>query len=257
MVIHFHRYWCRPDIAVYHEFLNKSKELNVPLYLGETGENRDEWYAAMYPLCLSLGIGFNIWTWKKMDCTNSPYSVKMPDGWEKLQGMGRGGARPTFAEAKAALESYLTNMKVENCDYNPAVTASFYRRPGSTWYAVDFDERPGKGVSYSGSAVVECAAYRTGTGMRLIPPADTKGEWGSLDLVLAAGEWAEYSVCAPAADAEFGIEGTGGAVRVTIGDTQIAAGELPLTAAIPAGAGEVTVRVTADAAARMRKVVYR
>jgi len=257
LVIHFPRYWCRPDAQVYHEFLHKSKELDVPLYLGETGENQNEWYAAMYPLALSLDIGWNIWPWKKMDCTNSPYSVKTPDGWAKLQRMFRGGERPSFAEAQASLESYLENMKAENCDYNPAVTASFYRRPGCSFYAVDFDERPGKGTSYYGEAIVDCAAYRTGSGMRLIAPADTKGEWGSLDLMLAKGEWAEYSVSAPKTDAELAIEGVGGEVCVTVGETELAVGNLPMTVKIPAGEGEYALRITAKDTARMRKMEYR
>jgi len=256
LVIHFHRYWCPPDAAVYRDFLAKSKELDVPLYLGETGENRNEWYAAMYPLSLSYGIGWNIWPWKKMDCTNSPYSVNTPEGWRKIQRFAHGGERPTFAEAQAALESYLENMKIENCTYNPAVTASFYRRPGSAWYAVDFDENPGRGISYSGNAMLD-TAYRRGTGMRLIAPAGTSGEWGSLELVLAAGEWAEYSFSAPAKAAELEILGTGGAVRVTCGEAALAAGELPLCVPIPAGEDEITLRVTAENTARLRKLEYR
>lgn len=257
LVIHFHRYWCRPDAAVYREFLAKSAELDVPLYLGETGENKNEWYAAMYPLALSYGIGWNIWPWKKMECTNSPYSVNTPDGWRKLQRFIRGGERPSFAEAHAALESYLENMKIENCAYNPAVTASFVRRPGCAWYAVDFDENPGRGISYNGNAVLECAAYRTGTGMRLITPDGKSGEWGALDLVLAAGEWAEYSFSAPADAAELTILGTGGAVRVTCGGAVLAEGELPLCVMIPAGEDEYTVRVTAADTARLRRIEYR
>lgn len=257
MVIHFHRYWCRPDIAVYREFLAKSKELDVPLYLGETGENRNEWYAAMYPLALSLGIGWNIWPWKKMDCMNSPYSVRVPDGWEKIQAFARGGERPTFREAKAALESYLVNMKIENCDYRPSVTASFFRRPGSAWYASDFDELPGRGVSYSGGAPIDCAAYRTGSGMRLIPPSDVRGEWGSLDLVLAAGEWADYSFSAPANGVSLTIEGSGGAVDVFANGRELMqSAALPLTVRIPAMEGEITLRVAARGTARLRKLVY-
>lgn len=31
------------------------------------GENTNEWYVAFYPLCASLGIGYNLWPWKKAD----------------------------------------------------------------------------------------------------------------------------------------------------------------------------------------------
>lgn len=255
MIIHFHRYWCRPDLAVYREFLAKSEELDVPLYLGETGENRSEWYAAMYPLAFSLGIGVNVWPWKKMACDNSPYSVRVPDGWEKIQSFARGGARPAASDAQAALESYLENMKLEHCEYRPAVTASIFRRPGSAFFASDFDELPGRGASFSGGAETDCASYRTGSFMRLIPPADVRGEWGSLDVVLARGEWADYTVSAPAADASLTVEGSGMA-SVFLGGALLAAGELPLTARIPAGTGEITLRLSTDGEARLRKLVY-
>ena len=249
LVIHFHRYWCPPHIGVYRDFLQKSAELNVPLYLGETGENNNEWYAAMFPLALSLDIGWNIWPWKKMACTNSPYSVRPPKGWEKIQNIPRGGQRPSFAEAQAILDSYLCNMKIENCDYNPAVTASFYRRPGCAWYAVDFDEGE-KGISYSGHAVLE-STYRAGTGMRLIG-----NEWGKADLLLAPGEWAEYSMSTSAAGGTLKLLGTGDA-SVSADGKILAAGTLPLEAPIPAGEGEITVRITASARARLRKIEYR
>ncbi len=252
LVIHFHRYWCRPDIAVYKEFLNKSAELDVPLYLGETGENNNEWYAAMYPLSLSLGIGWNIWPWKKMACTNSPYSVRPPKGWEKIQQYGRGGERPSFAEAQAILDGYLENMKIENCDYNPAVTASFCRRPGSAWKAADFDELPGRGISYFGEAVLDRGIYRDGTGMRLVGG----NEWNQLDLLLAPGEWAEYSMSESAAGGTLHIIGDG-EITVTAGNRTLGTGTLPLDVKIPAGDGEITVRITGNARAKLHKLEYR
>ena len=252
LVIHFHRYWCRPDIAVYKEFLAKSAELDVPLYLGETGENNNEWYAAMYPLSLSLGIGWNIWPWKKMACTNSPYSVRPPKGWEKIQQYGRGGERPSFAEAQAILDGYLENMKIENCDYNPAVTASFCRRPGSAWKAADFDELPGRGISYFGEAVLDRGIYRDGTGMRLVGG----NEWNQLDLLLAPGEWAEYSMSESAAGGTLHIIGDG-EITVTAGNKTLGTGTLPLDVKIPAGDGEITVRITGNARAKLHKLEYR
>jgi hypothetical protein len=129
MVIHFHRYNCVPDISSYTEFLELSEKLNLPLWLGETGENQNEWYAAMYPLSLSLGIGYNLWPWKKMECTNSPYSIKKPSGWETIFNYVNGGPKPDKEQIIAILDEYLENMKLSNCRENTAVIDAVLRRP--------------------------------------------------------------------------------------------------------------------------------
>ena len=59
-VIHFHRYACYPERSALDGFLQLSNKWNVPLWLGETGENKHEWFAAFYPLCLEFGIGYNL-----------------------------------------------------------------------------------------------------------------------------------------------------------------------------------------------------
>ena len=61
-----------PDRACLEPFIEAADKLDVPLWMGETGENINPWYAALYPLASALGIGYNLWPWKKMDCTNSP-----------------------------------------------------------------------------------------------------------------------------------------------------------------------------------------
>ena len=58
---------CTPDRSVLEGFLEVRDRLGMPLYLGETGENTEDWFAAMYPLALSLDIGVNVWPWKKLE----------------------------------------------------------------------------------------------------------------------------------------------------------------------------------------------
>ena len=127
MVIHFHRYWCPPDMTAFEPWLALSDRLNAPLWLGETGENTIEWFNAMIPLALSLDIGVNMWPWKKMDCRNSPWSVTPPAGWRRLLDYARGGAHPGRETARALLEEYLRNMRIENCRLNGDVAACAFR----------------------------------------------------------------------------------------------------------------------------------
>ncbi|MDR2730389.1 MAG: glycoside hydrolase family 5 protein [Treponema sp.] len=203
MVIHFHRYGCLPDINAFKEFLELSKHLNQPLWLGETGENALEWFTAMYPLSSDLGIGYNVWPWKKMDTANSPLSVKKPAQWEKITGYANGGLRPSYEEAQAILREYLENMLEKNCTHNTDVTRSCLRQPGCVVRGTDFDLFPGKGVSYSGIRKESGQSpYRADCGME-IKRGREKGNkrksgfdcgWDSLTLELIQGEFAVYSI---------------------------------------------------------------
>ncbi|ERJ11361.1 glycoside hydrolase family 5 protein [Haloplasma contractile] len=203
MVIHFHRYACLPDKSAFTEWLELSQKLDAPLWLGETGENLVEWYTAIYPLSVSLGIGYNLWPWKKMNCTNSPYSIKTPEGWSKLLAYTKGGPRPSYDEATKILDEYLENMKVKNCNYNKEVTNSVFRIPGCSVRATDFDELPGKSNSFSGIRLGNNdTKYRSGTGMCIKEDDTYKKEqrfyfdcmWDRFLLNLEAGEFATYSI---------------------------------------------------------------
>lgn len=130
MCLHFHRYWLPPVPEAYAPYLAKQKEWHFPLYLGETGENSLEWFAAMYPLSAELNIGYNIWPWKKMETDNSPCSVKQPAGWDSIVSYTNGGDRPTYAEAQAAFNEYLENCLYENCDHKTEVVSAIFRKPG-------------------------------------------------------------------------------------------------------------------------------
>ncbi|GHV69405.1 hypothetical protein AGMMS49928_11630 [Spirochaetia bacterium] len=201
MVIHFHRYACAPDMAAYKTFTDLREKLDIPLWLGETGENNNEWYAALYTLAFKLDIGINVWPWKKMECLNSPYSVKKPERWDALLGYTRGGPKPSKKEAIALLDEYLSNMKIENCRENPEVSAALFRRAPVTLRGADFDPLPGKGKSYSGLRDEASFFYQHGTGMAIRVEEghdfmENTGwaRWGIFSVELGAGEFAVYSI---------------------------------------------------------------
>lgn len=202
MIIHFHRYDCPPDMSAFQAFLDLSEKLNVPLWLGETGENTMEWFSAMMPLACSLGIGINMWPWKKMRCDNSPCSITPPDDWQMVIDYINGGIHPGYEKAQKIFNEYLKNMLVENCYINDHISANVFRVPGCIIAGADFDEVPGAGVSYlSARPDYPAVAYRENTGMHLYHrfkdrsrrfPFD--GEWAQYVLRLSAGEFACYSL---------------------------------------------------------------
>ncbi|MBQ8640187.1 MAG: cellulase family glycosylhydrolase [Lachnospiraceae bacterium] len=202
MVLHFHRYAELPHRKILDAYIKKAEEWNIPLWLGETGENLNEWYAALYPLCISLGIGYNLWPWKKMACTNSPCSIRKPKDYDLLMQYVEGGPHPGFEKAQEILNEYLELIRLENCDLHPEVTGHVFRQVPFSMLAADFDELPGKGISYSGTAEENPATdYREGCGMYLAERDVVWEKRFAFDcgadryaLKLTAGEFAEYTI---------------------------------------------------------------
>ena len=202
MVIHFHRYGCLPDRDCLKLYQELSRRWNCPLWLGETGEGELSWYTALYPLAAEFGIGYNIWPWKKMDTQNSPCSVVKPADWDKIIAYAKGGKHPGYSKAQEILNEYLQNMLYENCIHHNEITDYVLRRPGSRIMAVDFDELPGRGISYSGLRQEEnITEYRLGTGMRIEERQALKTrnmgfdcKWNKYRLIMEKGEYAQYSL---------------------------------------------------------------
>lgn len=202
MVIHFHRYACQPDLSCYQEFLDYSRRLECPLWLGETGENVPEWFTAMYPLATELSIGYNVWPWKKMQRANSPCVVRKPKDWELITNYARKGKHPGHEKAREILEEYLDNMKLANCELHPEITQAIFRQPGCTIRGTDFDQFPGKGISCSGIFQQDNVyRYRMGMGMEIrnkFPDYEAKFgfdcKWQRFVLGLGAQEFACYSL---------------------------------------------------------------
>jgi endoglucanase len=129
LMLQFHKYWNNPDTESLHPYLAKREEWDVPLFMGEGGENNKEWYAGAFQLFEDHGISWNFWTWKKLDTDNSPCSIIMPDDWTVLTDYLEGKAdRPDPETAKRVLWEYLDNLPLERCRYYPEVARSLFRR---------------------------------------------------------------------------------------------------------------------------------
>jgi hypothetical protein len=62
----------------------------------------------------------------------------MPALWQKIMDYTKGGDRPSYAEAQAAFDEYLDNIRFENCDWVKNVIPSIFRRPGCSFRACDY-----------------------------------------------------------------------------------------------------------------------
>lgn len=208
MILHFHRYACMPGREAFAPYIEVSRRLGVPLWLGETGENTPEWFAAMFPMSIALNIGYNLWPWKKMDCRNSPFSIVPPEGWPELIAYANGGERPSRKRSMAIFNQFLDNLQSERCQQNPDLTNAVFRSPGFVLRGTDFDELPGRGSSFSGSLPCGNLYYRSNTNMDivLLPDADDAlrfpfdSGWDRLALRLTDNEFAKYYINSASAD---------------------------------------------------------
>ena len=195
MVLHFHRYGVAPEMESLQPYLDAARRLNVPLWLGETGENTPTWMSAMIPLALSNGIHVTLWPWKKMMTDNSPCSYRKPEGWDQLKSYLQGGTRPDNESCTRMLEELLRNIQAEECAVNTDLLPHILRRPGCFLQGTDFDE----GACHAESAH-EPGCYRKNSGMEILPAPDSDqkqfvfdGPWRGATLRLREGEWAEYT----------------------------------------------------------------
>lgn len=147
LMLQFHKYWNNPDTESIRVYLDKREEWDVPIFMGEGGENNKDWYAGAFRLFEDHDISWNFWTWKKMNTDNSPCSVNMPAEWRQLADYMEDSARPDEKTVERVLWEYLDNISFDRCVYRPEVVCSIFRRPPVRIPAVFYGYR-GEGVSF-------------------------------------------------------------------------------------------------------------
>jgi endoglucanase len=79
-----HRYWCDTLQANIRDFVNFRDSVNLPLYMGETGENSNEWIAAWTRLMVKNNIGYHYWPYKKMGQPSCVVTIPTPENWDSI-----------------------------------------------------------------------------------------------------------------------------------------------------------------------------
>lgn len=123
----FHKYWTEPTEQVIQEYLEFSNKYQVPLWMGESGENTDEWITVFRTVLEKNGIGWCFWPYKKLDATSCVASINQPKGWNAIITFAN-QPRATFEAVRKnrpakeivvkALTEYLEGIKFSNCRIN-------------------------------------------------------------------------------------------------------------------------------------------
>jgi endoglucanase len=125
----FHKYWMPPEQEAIQEYVDFRAKYNVPILMGESGENDDEWVKDFRELLDKNEIHWTFWPYKKMDNTSGPMNFNKPDGYDHFVEYAESD-RSSFGKIRALKDSLdgigpeeivgilnqmAENSKFENC----------------------------------------------------------------------------------------------------------------------------------------------
>jgi endoglucanase len=127
MAYSFHKYWNPTTVETIQKYLDMREKFNVPFWMGESGENTNDWFRAAVNLFESNNIGWSWWTIKKIGSESSLMTISAPAGYKKIVDYWTGkGPRPTVEEAKATFMELAENVRFENCKINNGVLEALF-----------------------------------------------------------------------------------------------------------------------------------
>jgi type 1 glutamine amidotransferase len=119
LVMSFHKYWNPNTQEQIARFLALRERFHMPLWLGESGENNDQWFRECVALVEKNHIGWAWWPHKKVESTSCTLSIKRPDDFKKVVDYwNKRGERPSRETAASGLLALAENAKAENCRFN-------------------------------------------------------------------------------------------------------------------------------------------
>lgn len=123
----FHKYWMPPVQEQIQDYVDFSNKHNVPMWMGESGENEDAWIDSFRVVLEYNNIGWCFWPYKKMDSDRGMVKFPKTTEWEAIIKYAElpkknfeeiRNAKPDKEIVKKALSDLLENIKFKNCSVN-------------------------------------------------------------------------------------------------------------------------------------------
>lgn len=123
MVYEFHKYWFDVNQEAIQKYLDFSKKHNVPIYIGETGENTDEWVNDFRVLLDKNKVNWCFWPYKKMNNAKGVMNFEEPEDYYLITKYAKSDRssfkamrenRPDVVKIQNALNGYLENSLYKN-----------------------------------------------------------------------------------------------------------------------------------------------
>ncbi|HLP76595.1 MAG TPA: carbohydrate-binding protein [Candidatus Paceibacterota bacterium] len=210
MAVSFHKYWNDPTLASYQDRVALRDQWNVPLWLGESGENSNEWFRDAVRFAEQLNIGWAWWPWKKNDNTDGTVIFSKPASYQAILDYWRnGGAKPSTNTALNAFMELATATRIENCSVRRDVIDALLRAGQETTLPFTNHTAPGivfasdydlgrQGVAYFDTTATN-GSYNSGYAYRndsvdIQPVTDSLPGNGYNVGWCDPGDWMKYTV---------------------------------------------------------------
>ncbi|WP_423735466.1 cellulase family glycosylhydrolase [Chitinophaga caseinilytica] len=219
MVLSYHKYWNFNDPSSIKHMLEAREKYNIPVWVGETGENSNVWFTEAVRLLENHGIGWAWWPLKKIGI-NNPLEIVAPEGYAKiLQYWADSSApRPDAEQAWAALKNLAEATNIRRNIPHRDVVDALLRQPA------DPSAKPLKAIRLLPSMEIAADLYDLGANgfayydtdtanYRVSDPKRTGGNRGGasrndgVDIArdsagayitqVESGEWTQYTMVFP------------------------------------------------------------
>lgn len=127
LVYTFHKYWTEPTQDVIQSYIDFRDKYNVPIWMGESGENTNEWINDFRIVLEKNNVGWCFWPYKKLDSERGVVSIKKPTDYDLIKKYADSFElsyeyirenRPEKSKVGKILKEYLENCKIQNCILN-------------------------------------------------------------------------------------------------------------------------------------------
>jgi aryl-phospho-beta-D-glucosidase BglC (GH1 family) len=136
----FHKYWTATDESVIRDYIDFRERYDVPIWMGESGENTDDWIAQFVKTLEKNNIGWAFWPYKKMEKSSAVVSIIPPADWGKIvefAKLPRGTAqvedrlkvRPEQKTINGAFAELLESIRLQNCRVNEGYLRALGMKP--------------------------------------------------------------------------------------------------------------------------------
>jgi len=174
MVLSFHKYWNYNDQQSIQHILDFRSQYNIPVWIGETGENSNTWFTEAIRLFEKNNMGWSWWPLKKLG-NNNPLQIKSNPSYDSLADFWNGKSFVTPAHVYDVLMELARNTNCKNNIVHRDVIDAMIRQPfsneaipfkankisdGTVIYAVDYD----LGVNGAAYYDMDTANYRISSG---------------------------------------------------------------------------------------------
>jgi hypothetical protein len=109
------------------EYINFRDKYDVPVWMGESGENEDAWIDSFRTVLDRNQIGWSFWPYKKMDSSRGVVTFPITEEWKDIVKYAESQkknfeeirkAKPSPQNVRKAMNDLLENIRFKNCTKN-------------------------------------------------------------------------------------------------------------------------------------------